>query len=220
MGLAANGHTIFDIVDTYPCFIDFEASSLSPLSYPIAVAWNRSDGEIRRFLISPQGIADWSDWDPESQRIHGIDRQRLVANGWPPDYIIEELELDLQRLKDRNSDRQLWADAPEFDNHWLQRLYAAVNRDPPLTIAHVEDLLTPILKREGEMEWQAAARLNRLIQSLTPHRSGQHDAGADVGWLMRLWEGAHGQPLRPNHGVGPIPGITDTGTFFRKDLRQ
>ncbi|TVR46737.1 MAG: hypothetical protein EA402_02305 [Planctomycetota bacterium] len=200
-------------MESFPCFIDFEASSLSERSYPIAMAWNLADGTIRRFLISPQGIDDWNDWDPASEAIHQIDRQRLISNGWAPDFVAEEFEHDL-------GNRRAWADAPDFDNHWLQRLYQAAGRQPPCRIGHLEDLLTPLLRHQGELEWQAAARLSRLISDLETLRRDRHDAGADVGWLIRLWEAAHGKPLRPNHGIGPIPGITDTGTFYRRKSRQ
>ena len=80
-------------VQQIPCFIDFEASSLREVSYPIAVAWNLPNGHIRRFLIAP--LPDWDDWDEQSEAIHGIDRDRLIKNGWPPDYVYEELYHDV-----------------------------------------------------------------------------------------------------------------------------
>ena len=83
-------------MDEIPCFIDFEASSLREDSYPIAVAWNLPNGHIRRFLISPLGVEGWSDWSEESEQIHGIDRLRLITNGWEPDYVYEEMQHDLR----------------------------------------------------------------------------------------------------------------------------
>ena len=59
------------------------------------------------------------------------------------------------------------------------------------------------------MEWQAAARLSRLIDDLSPYRDGRHDAGADVGWLIRLWQVANGMPFKPNHDIGPLPDLPD-----------
>lgn len=187
-------------MEKIPCFIDFEASSLREASYPVAVAWNRPNGHIRRFLIAP--LNEWTDWDDHSETIHGIDRTRLHKNGWPPDYVYEELFHDL-------ANETLWADAPTFDNHWLKRLAEASGCEAPWDIQHTENLLSSCLKREGELEWQAAARLSRLIGDLSPFREGRHDAGADVGWLIRLWQVANGMPYKPNHEIGPLPALPD-----------
>lgn len=192
----------------YPCFIDFEASSLSPRSYPIAVAWNLPSGVIRRFLISPKEIPSWDDWDPVSEATHGLDRERLIANGWAPDYVAEEMGHDL-------SGRKVYADAPQYDGMWLKALYQAAEEEPPFTLSHIEDLLVPLLKRGNEMEWQAAARMQRLSEQLSELRHDHHDPGADVGYLISLWEAAQGMPLRSNHRIGPIPARSQSGNFIR-----
>ncbi|TVR09782.1 MAG: hypothetical protein EA401_12635 [Planctomycetota bacterium] len=192
----------------YPCFIDFEASSLSRQSFPIAVAWNKPCGEIRRFLISPQDVPEWVDWDPASEAIHGLDRERLVANGWAPDYVCEEICHDL-------AEQVVWADAPQYDGMWLQALFSAAEQSPPFSLSHIENLLIPLLKRGDEMEWQAAARMQRLSDQLNELRHDHHDPGADVGYLMSLWEAAQGMPLRSNHRIGPIPARSASGTWMR-----
>lgn len=193
---------IWVAVKKIPCFIDFEASSLRAQSYPIAVAWSLPNGHIRRFLISPAQVADWDDWSVESESIHGIDQQRLLQNGWPPDYVYEELYHDLK-------DETLWADAPDFDNHWLNRLAQAAGCASLWDIHHTENLFSDSLRKADELEWQAAARLSRLIDDLAPYRHNRHDAGADVGWLIRLWQVANGMPFQPNHAIGPLPPLPD-----------
>ena len=72
-------------------FIDFEASGLSDKSYPIEVAWSIYGGPIESYLISPAGIESWTDWDPVSEKVHGISRSDLLANGLAPPLICHRL---------------------------------------------------------------------------------------------------------------------------------
>ncbi len=67
-----------------PCFIDFEASSLSIHSYPTEVAWSNPDGSIEEHLINPYHVKGWTDWDPAAQGITGISRQMLREKGRSP----------------------------------------------------------------------------------------------------------------------------------------
>lgn len=58
--------------DAFPCFIDFEASSLEHNSYPIEVAWSDADGRIESWLIDTSGVPSWTDWDDRVQQgMHG-----------------------------------------------------------------------------------------------------------------------------------------------------
>ena len=106
-------------------FLDFEASSLLPGSFPIEVAWVLEDGSGESHLIRP---ADgWLDpargnpgWSPQSERVHGISLSTLAEDGKPAEKVAAMAQAVL-------SSPQVLAcsDAPSHDAYWLQRLYEA-----------------------------------------------------------------------------------------------
>ena len=59
--------------------LDFEASSLSMYSFPVSVGWCDGKGESDYFLIAPQ--KDMTDWDYNSQALHGLSRNELTRDG-------------------------------------------------------------------------------------------------------------------------------------------
>jgi hypothetical protein len=193
-----------------PCFIDLEASGLGQDSYPIAVAWSLPSGNIHRFLIRPD--ARWQHWDDEAEQIHGIDRDRLQRNGWETSYVRQRLHEDL-------ADRTVYSDAARFDELWLERLFALIDEPIPFTIGEVEDLFIERLRQPGEMVYETCLRFERLRQEVQAKASGRHDAGYDVGALIQFWRHAQGKPVKMNHGMGPLPPSTDTGTFQPVKLR-
>lgn len=107
-------------------FIDFEASSLSPESWPIEVgiAWIEQQGVVvESKLIQPE--PDWSldDWSEESAAVHNIPFADLKT--------AEPAEDVACWLKEILGDNILVSDAPEFDQRWLDRLFATLG-DPTL----------------------------------------------------------------------------------------
>ncbi len=94
-------------------FIDFEASSLQRLGYPIEVAWVFEDGKSETFLIRP--IERWTDWDPAAEAIHGISRQQLIAEGVP-------IHIVAERLVDALQGHYVYATAPSRNRKWLSAL--------------------------------------------------------------------------------------------------
>ncbi len=196
-------------MDQLPAFLDCEASSFGRGSYPIAVAWSDAAGAISRCLIDPSSVPAWTDWDPAAERIHGIDRDRLARHGLPPAEVARRLEADL-------AGGCAHSDAPDYDGRWLGELFArALGRPPRFALAHADEVLLPRLLRPGELMYQAVSRLDALKARLRPLMAGAHDAGYDVGYLIQLWRAAGGAPVKMNHGAGPLPATTATGTFIR-----
>ncbi len=201
-------------MEPLPRFLDCEASSFRKESYPISVAWNDTEGTIHRCLIDPTPIPAWTDWADTAQSAHGIDRERLVRNGWHPDFVAERLTADL-------AGQVVYSDAPDYDVRWLRRLFADTGRgEPPFALLHVDDLLLPLLKRPYEMAWQAQNRIDALKTRVKASMTGAHDAGYDVGYLIQLHRAAQGLPVKMNHGIGPLPPTTATGTFVRVKRRE
>lgn len=94
-------------------FLDFEASSLSDRSYPVEVGWIFEDGRAESHLIAP--APDWTDWDVEAERIHGIARETLVREGATPAIVAA-------RMVEMLSGHALFASAPSWDGKWMSVL--------------------------------------------------------------------------------------------------
>ena len=97
-------------------FIDFEASSLGKSGFPVEVGWAFEDGRSEGHLIRP--APQWTDWDPQSEAIHGISRETLAAEGEPHDAVA-------QRLLEGLQGHDVFASAPSWDGKWLSALFRA-----------------------------------------------------------------------------------------------
>ena len=97
-------------------FLDIEASSLAPASYPIEIGWVLEDGTEESHLIRPE--AGWTDWDPQAEVVHGISRAQLAAEGKPAGLVAARVVAAL-------AGHQAVTDAPGWDRTWLGELLAA-----------------------------------------------------------------------------------------------
>lgn len=97
-------------------FLDFEASSLSKLSYPIEVAWVFEDGRSESHLIRP--AQQWTDWDVEAEAVHHISQEMLQEDGLPHDVVA-------RRMVEQLSGHTLFASAPSWDGKWMSALLRA-----------------------------------------------------------------------------------------------
>ena len=197
----------------YPCFMDLEATGFGPESYPIEVAWSDGQGEINRYLINPASVPGWDSWDDEAERVHGLERSRLLRNGWPADFVAD-------RVSEALAGHKVYSDAPDYDARWLGRLFTAVDRPMPFAFEHVDELLLRTMRRADEPIWQVVARIDRLKQRVKDLSAGKHSAGYDVGYLVQLWRMANGHQVKMNHGIGPLPDTSQTGTFERIKVRE
>jgi hypothetical protein len=60
-------------------FLDFEASPLSPSSFPVEVGWVTASGMGEGHLIRP--AACWDDWSPAAEKLQGLSRDLLEREG-------------------------------------------------------------------------------------------------------------------------------------------
>lgn len=192
------------MIEWYPCFIDVEASGFGPDSWPVSVAWCDHTGEIRKLLVRP--LPSWTHWDEQAERVHGLTRARVELEGSAPAEVAAHLEADLKGML-------AFSDAPDFDAGWLAALYRGLGRQTPFSLDNADDLLVGAMLRPNELLWQAQARLDRVKEELRATASGRHDAGYDVGFLVALWRKALGETVKMNHGLGPVPEVTATGSF-------
>lgn len=166
---------------TDPYFIDFEASSLSLYSYPIEVAWSDGAGTLESYLICPDGIADWTDWNKNAARVHGITRRELSRDGRDPQWVC-------RRLAEVLTGRTVYSDNPDYDALWLARLFEACRRPcPPLDLCHIDTLLTATYCPRPEERVSGLRDLVRIKQTARARAQGVHRAAWDVQYLVSLW---------------------------------
>ena len=129
-------------------FLDFEASSLSKLSYPIEVAWVFEDGRSESYLIRP--AQQWTDWDVEAEAVHHISQEMLQEDGLPHDVVA-------WRMVEQLSGHTLFASAPSWDGKWMSALLRAAKlprhalriRDPEEARAEAaRRILAPVVSPE------------------------------------------------------------------------
>lgn len=167
-------------------FLDFEASSLAKKSYPIEVGWIFEDGRSEEWLIRP--AADWTDWDEDAARIHGIDRDHLERAGTPHDEVATHM---LEAL----AGHDVFASAPSWDGKWLSVLLRAAGL--PRHAMRLSD--TEMAQRET-----AAERLRTVVQGdalereiekimnearrLVEDEAVRHRALDDAKRELRIWQ--------------------------------
>lgn len=173
----------------FPIFIDIEASSLGAASYPIEIAWSTPDGKIETHMISPYHIEHWTDWDPAAQTVHGLSRRYLAEYGEDPKFVAGRVQAVLAGL-------QVYTDAPEYDQGWLEVLFRdALGVPCPLRLLHIMKLWIPEYVPAPEDEpapplTPREAQLSELYSAAWDDVAGQpHRAGTDVrhrlAWFRR-----------------------------------
>ena len=156
-----------------PWFLDIEASSLSPRSYPVEIAWGDSEsGEVEAHLINPGRVAFWLDWDPASESVHGLSRPYLRRNG-------EEPLTVAHRANQALYGRTVHATSPR-DRDWVDTLFAAVGVNRLFQVGDAEE----VLPAAGESRYWAYRESWRRLESQGLQR---HRAGADVRQLVEMY---------------------------------
>lgn len=115
-----------------PAVLDIEASGLGRGSYPIEVGYVLPDGEADCFFVLPQ--PDWTHWDKEAEKLHGIERQQLQTQGLDVVTLAHKLNTLL-------SGRILFSDAWGQDHSWLMRLFQAAGIWPEFKLQSIRYIL-------------------------------------------------------------------------------
>lgn len=162
--------------------LDFEASSLSAHSWPIEVgiSWIE-EKQVKTWssLIRPHPDWDISDWSPQSEAVHRIPLLDLQTA--PP---AAEVASELLTLA---SGLILTSDAPEFELHWLSRLFDAGGFAPASDIESFHAVSFGLY---------TGFALDMLYETLeltkAPHRAGPDSARLAAGWLRAIEVEARG----------------------------
>jgi len=155
--------------------IDFEASGLSKESYPIEVAWGDGRHPVTSFLLNPERMNDWTDWDPRSSEFHGIPRDKLIKKGEDPKRVAEIMVKEL-------AGKTLYSDEPRYDNMWKDRLLKDSGYDPGLIrIKNLKYFLDKMIKATSPK-----MKFTDLLEEFSAKTDIPHRAGADVSWLFEF----------------------------------
>ena len=149
--------------------IDFEASCLPRhgRSFPIEVGIASQSGWTRSWLIRPE--PDWASWtwNEGAERLHGISRAQLFADGRSVTAVMAELNAALTGC-------HVIADH-DLDRYWLGTLATAARVPSRFGIEHIASVIEEyrpsramIDFAKAEADWQVPTR---------------HRAGPDALWL-------------------------------------
>jgi hypothetical protein len=149
--------------------LDIEASGLHDSSYPIEIAYGDLDtSEINSHLITPTAKWKQSYWDPTAEKMHGISLQSL-DKATPALDVAKIVQHDLG-----NADIIL-SDAPDWDQIWIDKLWAEGGLENPPILRDFFSLINVISPESGP---------EILEHEL---KDPAHRAGDDVKMLVELF---------------------------------
>ena len=144
--------------------LDFEASSLSPNSYPIEVGLAIAHSfdkplSVWSTLIQPERA--WvrqGDWDPASAKVHGIAPGQL-AGGCSARQAADDLNQIIGPIG------HAWCDGGHYDAMWMEKLYRAAGIAADFALRDMAGLFVldrPLFRRFAAI----------LSENEAPHRAG------------------------------------------------
>lgn len=165
-----------------PYFLDIEASGLSFESYPIEIAWGADDGTLEEHLISPSSIAGWTHWDPAAEKIHRLQRERVLREGKAPDWICNRVDAQL-------SGKEVYSDNPDWDSMWLACLFDACGRVcPPIGLLPLDDLFIELLCPDPSDRIRGLVKILMLKSTARRTVGSRHRAGKDVQYMLETYQ--------------------------------
>jgi hypothetical protein len=116
-----------------PFIIDVEASGFGSQSYPIEIGLAMEPGRRFSTLILPDG--DWSHWNADAEKTHGITRETLKKYGRP----VKEVAA---KLNDLLENRFVYSDGWVVDKPWITQLFACARLPQLFTVSAIETILS------------------------------------------------------------------------------
>jgi len=145
-----------------PSIIDVEASGFGTESYPIEVGVVRDDGARYCKIINP--FDDWTHWNNDAAKLHGIERDVLLRKGVCGQQICIE-------LNDFIGTRPVYSDGWVVDSPWLIKLFERSRVPMAFRVSSIE----MILKEYQYPLWDQAKEV--LISS---YKMQRHRASSDA----------------------------------------
>lgn len=154
---------------TVPIILDIEASGFGSGSYPIEIGFSGRHGEGWCSLIRPE--AEWTHWDLDAARVHGIPREVLIERGNSVQFVAEQLNFFL-------GGRTVYTDGWGQDYVWLASLFESAQIVQKFTLADLYE----IIDDDQLPDWNATKQ--QIIQEL---RVARHRASSDARVLQLTW---------------------------------
>lgn len=144
--------------DLPPCVLDIEASGFGRSSYPIEIGYVLPGGRSRCTLIRPPD--HWTHWDPDAERVHGIQRPTLLALGKSASDVARMLNGDL-------AGHTVYCDGWAHDYPWLALLFDEAGLTPGFRLESVNTLFDDAaLAQLAALQHEA-----RSVLGVTRHRA-------------------------------------------------
>ena len=167
---------------------------------PIEIGWafaNPDTGtiQVEAHLIRPGD--DWpigEKWDETAAQLHGISLPELHAEGRSPEDI-------LRRMNEGLGGRELYSDAPAWDDNWLRMIVAAAGAKLNFSVSQMEahTLIGIVARAQG---WEPEPCL-AVMDEISRDYPRTHRAAADAHHLAALWlamrQGPNSGKQRPEH---------------------
>jgi hypothetical protein len=118
---------------TRPSIIDIEASGFGSDSYPIEVGVVLTSGERYCSLIIP--VSEWTHWDAQAAKVHGISRAFLKKNGRPVTEVAQALNSFL-------ADKIVYSDGWGVDLRWITKLFYTAGIYQQFKVSALENILS------------------------------------------------------------------------------
>ncbi|MDT0593444.1 3'-5' exonuclease [Glaciecola petra] len=141
-----------------PTIIDIEASGFGPHSYPIEVGVVRQDGNRFCKLIKP--FEDWTYWDQEAEKVHGISHSLLTKTGISGVQACLELNAFL-------ASSEVYCDGWVVDLPWINKLFSRAGISMSFRVSSLE----MILKSHQMERWHQSKEQAIEILKLSRHRA-------------------------------------------------
>jgi hypothetical protein len=157
-------------------FLDIEASGLQRGSYPIEFAWSDINLATQEFLVRPHLSWGLENWSVASERIHGISRQQLEADGIP-------VEDAAARLNAALAGMVVVSDHPGPDTHWLTTLFELVEIEPEFEIGDWHELC----QIEAAQQWLTQEEVTAIEVATSSEFPRLHRARPDALYLAAVF---------------------------------
>lgn len=119
-----------------PRFLDIEYCQTEDNLFPVAMAWSVENGQMKTVVIAPDDA-----WIPDDGDLGDVDLLYLEEQGVPLIEIVQELHQDLP-------DQTVYVDGMDPDEILIDKIFSAVDSDPPFEIASIESLVTSLTRED------------------------------------------------------------------------
>ena len=152
-----------------PVILDIEASGFGKGSYPIEIGVALADRSVQSFLIRPYD--DWTHWDLEAEKIHGISRDQLLSEGEDP----KKVAMILNELLEG---QVAYSDGWGFDSTWLSLMFYQAHTKQTFRL----ETLTRILNEQQLSRWDQTRK-----QIMEEWKVERHRASIDAKVLQETF---------------------------------